>query len=555
MQTFIQKTIFFICYFLLVSFAHASDTNDSSVEAFVAKQQIIRTYEDNTPNFGDLATTLSTMDRLRQMGFKGVFEFIYSARTQKVPTLFHLPKNIPEDYFDKEKNIRFITFAKYYKQWNNNAVKPIELAVVSGGFSLGDIIKGEVNSLATEQAKPVEITWDEFQFPYNNNANMLKVKVSLELTVWMEKGCSEVDSGNATTISLENQEESIPLCDGSRQFLVAPFATFADAKAYVQSNPEGQQLLKEKPALATLMTLMENESVNILPSYGWPLVEDYDGHHLQTMLGIIAGARYAQLNGKDLNSKPLIIAVFKDYAEIANEVYQMINNKNWAQYSFPWKENAKKMIESLKVANIFDVADITKPETTQKLLNLQPNQILVLSIGPLPKVVFDGLYNHTGSNMWPAIREGENTKNSLLLTGKPHIRIVDEADAKWEPTEAGFGPDRFDESQSLSKKHNGLVFSYDTFWVKQQPAEMLGNYIIDAKNPTSMLSQYFEWLKVQALKPENDRIYAGLKAVMEMLSNDMIPQNHLLAKRVSTKHIQQIRKKRKERMVRSVTTN
>ena len=25
----------------------------------------------------------------------------------------------------------------------------------------------------------------------------------------------------------------------------------------------------------------------------------------------------------------------------------------------------------------------------------------------------------------------------------------------------------------------------------------------------------FEWLKVQALKPENDRIYAGLKAVMD----------------------------------------
>jgi hypothetical protein len=72
------------------------------------------------------------------------------------------------------------------------------------------------------------------------------------------------------------------------------------------------------------------------------------------ILGIIAGARYAQLNGQGLNTKPLIIAVYKDYAGIENELFRFINNKNWASYSFPAKEYASKTMEPFKSYFIYN---------------------------------------------------------------------------------------------------------------------------------------------------------------------------------------------------------
>ncbi len=66
------------------------------------------------------------------------------------------------------------------------------------------------------------------------------------------------------------------------------------------------------------------------------------------------------------------------------------------------------------------VAGLGEPSTSALLENLHANQILLLSMGPLPKVVFDGLYTHTAENVWPQIREGASTLNDLILSAN-HI--------------------------------------------------------------------------------------------------------------------------------------
>lgn len=512
-KTHLKRSFLLITLFLVV-INHAF-ADDDSVHQFVSKQKIIRTYEDLSPNFGNLATTIGTMDRLREMGFNGVFEFIYSAKTKKVPKLFNLPENIPQNYLDKENNIRFITFAEYYNELKTNTLTPIALSIVGGGENLVSALKQE----------GVDVNWNRDEFPYNNAAYMLKSKVSLEITPWMEEGCKDSndpdDDGESSIIHVDNQQKVIKLCGSTKQFFVAPFANLNNAKTYLQSTQAGLKLAKEKPALPTLISLIENKKINLISAYGNTIkMTDYDESdqsYLQAILGVISGGRYAQLHMPDGIKKPLIIAAYMDYDKEANEVVKFLHSKELADYHFTGKENAKKMLDELQVSSIFDIANITNPGTEQKLLHLQPGQILLLSLGALPKVVFDGIYNYTAENSWPQIREGENTKNSLLMTGRPHIRIAPSEEGAWELADAGFGPDVFDTTKNLSHKYHDFVFYNAVFWDKQPPTEMLGNYIIDAQDPNSQLSRYFEWLKIQALKPENDRIYAGLKAAIEKI--------------------------------------
>lgn len=47
---------------------------------------------------------------------------------------------------------------------------------------------------------------------------------------------------------------------------------------------------------------------------------------------------------------------------------------------------------------------------------------------------------------------------------------------------------------------------------------MIGQYIIDAQNPSSELSQFFIQLKEIALKSENDRIRFGIFGAMEIIA-------------------------------------
>jgi len=499
-----------------------------SVDKFIAAQTVIRTYEDMTPNFGNLATTHSMMARTREMGFKGTFEFIYNDRCtkgtddacRKVPIMFDLPKNIPIDYLDKETNIRFITFTEYGNQLNSNSVSSVEVSMVTGGWSIADTL----SKIYKDNKWNFNIS--------NNDANMLNSKASLTLTPWMEKGCSNPndknDMGESSEIYFKHQENPIKLCHSPEQFLVAPFANYKQAKSYLHNTTNGQRILKEKPALNSLLEIIENQSANMLFAYGngIPNVNCYNKdiptqncesrEDLQSMLGIISGVRHAQTQTQENLNKPVIIVVFKNYNETAKDLTNIIKNDAWDNYNFKGKENAEKMIKNQQLHTVFESVNIADIDAKKKLSNLRSGSVLLLTLGSLPKTVFDGLYTHTGSHIWPAIREGENAKNSLILNGKPHFLITDD-ETTWEPSSVGFGPDNFDKNNLLNKKYNNMVFVTSKFWTELQPTELISEYVTEAQTPASSLSKYFAWLKEQAVKPENDRILSAFEVVAEKL--------------------------------------
>lgn len=521
-QYFFAFYLFFLLFNIDSYAAYAQNKQLPSVEEFITKQTIVRTYEPyGSPGFGDQATILSSIDRLRQIGFKGTFEFIYDPNTKKIPILFNLPENIPSDYLDKDKLIRFITYAEYHRQLNANTILPVTFAITSAQpdfTQLGAALKQYAGT----------IPWDETTYPLNNDAYLLKSKAAFAITSWMNKGCLDPnnpdDDSEFSAIYLDHQPTPIKLCHSGEQFLVAPFSTYQQAKSYLANDARGQKFLKDKPAFNTFLSIIDNQSADILFAYGNGIKNCGETGNcskdsrddLQSMLGIISGVRNAQLHKTNNTRKPVIVAVFKNHSQTANDLEQLINNQRWNEYDFPGKQKAREVIEKQQLMNAFEVTNLSDPDAEQKLSHLQANHILILELGSLPKIVFDGIYNHTAPNIWPAIREGENAKNSLVLTGRPHLRVTTN-DGDWEPSLVGFGPDQFDSQNKLNEKYNNLAFPAQDFWVKLQPDEMIGHYILDAIDSGSDLSKYFIWLKEQALKPENDRIYSGLSEVINKL--------------------------------------
>ena len=483
-----------------------------TVESWLSKQTLIRTYDDGAPGFGNQSATINAINRIRQLGFNGTFEYIYLTKPNKIAVLFNLPKNLPEDYLDQRRNIRFITYKKYYDLMIAHNLPLTTLAFVGGG---GDLVWNlEMEGI------DVGSDWNEEEYPYNNDAYMLNTKVAVRISPWLSGNCAP-----NSTIYLPDQKTPLNDCESTKKFVVTPVATFTQAKDYLQFDLDGKRLLQEKPALKTLMDVMENQSKNIWPLYGQTLHQNWndpdpDKPYARVMLGVIAAARYAEVHDSELQ-KPLIIPVFYDITREAKELFDLINDKNWDQYQFPGKEKARAALHDLNVADYFEIANLTDPDAANKILNLKNGHILLLSVGSLPKVVFDAIYNYDATNVWPQIREGENTFNTLLLTGRPHIRVSMPSETNWEPTDVGFGPNVFDKSKQLDEKFNHFIFPGEKFWADLQPEVTLGNYIIDAQDHSSLLSQYFAWLKKEALKKENDRIYYLLEQGMKQSGREV----------------------------------
>src|SRR3989338_5447333 len=475
----------------------------SSVKEFIADQKIIRVFADNSPGYGNQTASMNVMVRLRQMGFKGTYEFIYSnLTTDKITSLFGLPNNIPDIYNDENRNIRFIKIKPHIERVLNNTIEMVPLGITGANDS------GEC-SLATKDGVT---NLDEYGPLCTDSANFFSTKLFIEFDPYM--GEQSLEHHEGTTFYTYNPSSSgkpsYPYQgDSYKKYFVMPVADLKQAITYLKIDPNGQTLIKERPALKTFIHGMKMHHFNVFPVYGYTVQinsrcpECFPGNILQ----IITAARYAQLHGKNNFYKPLIIPVFFDYQKEAEQISQIINHNNWGDYETPGSEQARAIINQLSLPQSFSIADVKDKETIQRIKQLRPGQVLLLSLGTLPKDVFDGLYTYTDSNIWPQIREGANSFNSLILTGRPHFRCLD----NWE---IGFD---LIEDQSL-KSHfenfyqkNGICDGMNTWQANNDIYKTLGEFIIDAANKNSSLSHYFEQLKTEAEKPENDRIYYALE--------------------------------------------
>ena len=481
----------------------------ASIEEFLNKQETIRIVTDAADGFGNQAASANIVVRLRQMGYKGKYEFIYPDRAiDKIAILFDLPGTLPDSYFDKNNNVEFIKLSYFLAKLKRKEIPSVTLGMT--GVLVGNICE-------------IAGTDESDNITCSNFANMANTNYFIAMSPFISGQIKDWPSRDDTHLYIKDQAEPLVQLNSDNKFIVMPVASLNDAKSYLRNDARGQELVTKKPALMTLIDSIDHTNINVLPVYGYHVQirnscnNDTSNNclfsRMNQMLQIIAGARYAQLTGTDDFHKPLVIPVFYDYARESTFLVQLINGNIWDTISEPDAAKWRMLINTLGLPSNFDIASAEDASAVQKIQQLQNNQILLLSMGALPKIVFDGLYTNTSENTWPQVREGANTFNSLVLTGKPHLRCSDYDG--WE-----IGVSRI-ENSALQIWLNDFYDANEGFCKNPSNidalAKKLGKFILDAHDPASSLSAYFSNLKEESIKPENDRIHYALEEVVKQM--------------------------------------
>jgi len=498
--------IFVLAYLFAVSVSAASIAHKqyASIKDFLAGQRVIRIIADDTSGYGLQVASMNLMTTLRQLGFNGKFEFIYSTRvTDKITTLFDLPHHIPDVYEDTKDGIQFVSLNEFIQRHKNNTASHYTLAM-TGGMDTGPC------GLAARSN--IDIYHNMGKIDCVNHANFFDTTVFAQLVTFY-KYPNFIYVANNANYELFRQMGS------TNKFITAPITTLHEAKRYLQHDARGQVLSKQKPALAPFIKGMEKQRYNVLPIYGITLQANCrNGKHIGcfpgNILQIIAGARYAQLNGPKSFHKPLIITVFYDYENEAKQIMQLLHKDHWDQYEIPGAMQARKTLNDLGVPGALSIANISDPNTIHIIHDVKPGQIVLLWLGPLPKKIFDGLYNYTHPNIWPQIREGNNSFASLILTGRSHIRCGN----KWELGDTFMTDPQLKIKFAALYNERGLCRGMTTWNENTNLYQELGNMFIAANDLQSPLSRYFTVIRKNITDPKNDRLHYALQEVLRIVN-------------------------------------
>lgn len=483
-----------------------SRIDTDNLTQLITSQSQIRIVIDDAGNFGNQAASYNLILRIRELGFTGSFEVIYfKDAKEKIFKLFSLPEVKEKTFHSSEYDINFVELSEFLNQCREENTHRIALGLT-----------GAVDK------DPIE--WKE-NISNNNFAEVLNVDLFLRFSPYYYSEGDVCD----TKIYLQNIENPVTRNDSCEQLLISPVATLENAKHYLHHTQEGKTLIDSLPALNTLVSLIDNQSINFQPAYGWTLRESPSN-----LLNMILGARYAQLNGGNDLKKPLIIGGFFDMddnnifleengSKISNHnlLNYLIFQDNWSDYDkFIGADKVKNSIQSLSLRKSFKMIKLSDANAADIINTLQAEEILLVLLPSLPKNVFDGLFTHHNKNILPPVREGASSLASLLsTTGRPHIHC--RSSLNWEidmkSADEILQSRLTDFNDLICKEFFGRSLDF-TAWKNNSPDEMIGNFIIESFDPNSALSTLFLDLKTDALKPENDRIRNDLVSSFDLLT-------------------------------------
>ncbi|GEM_PF-3303814 len=482
------------------SYLNCTMRNDTVTPTYTLfNEKIIRGFFDNTPGFGNQAATFLIINKFRRLGYAGKFEVIYpQSETSKIATLYGLPATLPDDFYQPDLKIRFMKWGYYANQTRFGKTEKIALGIAGSRFFPCDI---------PDVTKKIIFDMPNLCF---NMANFANSEIFIQYTPYYRAPELSYVPYIQTAIQFFDKKEQ-KFLDSNYKFLTESVTDLPTIEFYLENNPKGQLIVEKKPALLTYLQAVKSHEYNILPVYGRTLCAKYSPNEfLNNILEIIMGARYAQQQGPLAYKKPLIIAVYYDYMKEAEILQNIINQDEWSGNYLLGMENVQNAIKKLALANEFEIGDLSSQNTIAQIKALKAGKILLLSMGSFSKEVFDALYAHTDSNIWPQVREGERSLDSLALTGKPHFRCGDTEDEDKERWDVGYRYMQDQKFKSKLEKFYSQFCSADS-WANYHVYRQLGRLIIDASNPTSAFSHSFFQLKKEAAKPENDKVLQGLE--------------------------------------------
>ncbi len=547
-KNLILSQSYLMCFFALFSLLFITQSiadplpqgAPDSLQRVIVAQDTIRIIAEDAPGFGNQTASFNIVHWLwEQKKYAGNIQFIYDdapETKEKIITLFNLPTSIEDDYSTSISghNIRFIKKTQFITLYKTQQIQRTVLAI-DGGI--------DEDVCASRSDKDNNTFTAPTSLECQNAANFYNTELFVQISPYPVT--ADESEHRLSKVYLRDQDDAHLIKTINNSYTPVSIVDIADAKKLVENDPA---LLNKLPALSYFIDGIMNKDFNIMPIYGRGIIQNDDyGNILQ----IITAARYVQQNSQD--DKPLILAIFNDYDKEIKIINNIINNNDWpVRITYPDENqeylltlatgqiNATTAIQQLGLtnSNIFSIANLNQPETINLFKQihekkLSPSKkIILLSVGSLPKTIFDAIYTHTDDNVWPQVREGANSFYSLITTGKAHFRcsgvIESSGEKEWEigydlitdpelkkRLSAFYGAE---DSYSLNSNQfcNGLI----TWKNRDHVYKEFGDLILDAANPNSSLSQYFHLLKTEASKPENDRIARALEFSLNLLNEN-----------------------------------
>lgn len=172
-----------------------------------------------------------------------------------------------------------------------------------------------------------------------------------------------------------------------------------------------------------------------------------------------------------------------------SELGALVDGVRWAQNNGPTNVRCGATIIAMipgvadnMVPQNVQIIDLATPGADQALSGLGGTDIAVVKTGRMPQPLFRELYR---TSSLPPVLEGANTANFMRLTGLPYMNFF----STKTPFVAPFGGDTdFDYQPVLDM----LKLAETTVRAKSpQSAEAIGRVLIEAKDPNSLLVDFF----------------------------------------------------------------
>ncbi len=482
--------------------------NSSAIENFIKAQEHMCFYVKAFPGYGDLMAVINNYHHLREeMGFEGMATFIYD--------------NNEPSYDNKAKIFRLLNLPTIEGDYSYHAAQRLEIIAESQAKNFTALRQGPLLfNCFTGWSSFIDVLISPHTGDHEKYMGTNKVFMRDDINNnFIFKQCG----ANNYHLVRQIGTDIFPLA--------APVSTLEMAEDYFQTIA-GQAVIKRTPALVDFVALLKSNTVNIMTAYGKTFSQT-----IYNLFNLILAANHAQ---KKLPPRPFVIAVmFPIDDKYLAHFNAIINGKAESVISL-LKHQTKLIPQQLRSAidvsglrGNFSTLKISDGNAAKQLSNLRSGTITLVTFDALENVVFNAIYTGTVASdrnrpnrVLAAVGEGSTTFTTSNNAGVPriHCKSYDDDEIPSDDLSKA-SPELRHRLLSLSKRACDLPLPQ--YWENYDDVayKMIGEFLVDAHNPASEISRFFQQARHQIAR--GDRLRHAIFFVRQLLSmQQKTPDDH-----------------------------
>jgi hypothetical protein len=465
LSVFITRTAVVFCAILALTMPNLGWADESHVHAGspapleslpeVMAANLIRVGVSNGPNFGHESTAATIVTRLRQLGYRGVIEVVYSGRESKQKLGLLLPPFDPNGGNLQE-----------FPQLGLRVISQLRFDVDRAIRTRADLgIVGATDEAEGRDGRPTTL----------NVKNLLV----LQPLRWER-------AHFLASLSANGRYTHQPLRELGPLGYLVDLPNPTDPAEFIEKQMSHLPELRGKiAALQALVANVQKNGADWAPAYGHFVK---DGQALLYAAGLVEASR----REPKVFSKPIVVPVFKDLSVL-----------EWSRYG----EVLAKSFDFHSSIKLLDLNSASPESVAQSLRDIRQGQVLVVNVGLVSKPVFD--WSLKVSTLPPLV-EGRNSMNVMNIVGRPYLPS--------SSTELyqGFSPSIVAMEAARRLSILGIAVTSNGVLNDGLDVKVLGEFFVQAQTRDEMRAA-FEAVRVAPQQLEKDKLWLGLKATNERM--------------------------------------